>query len=85
MDSPFGENRLALLLVQRSGGGRLAHLTPQLVESPGTKDHQSPGGHAAGIAKLVGHIPRNHDERTRLGGKPFIAFQTRNSNGASCR
>jgi hypothetical protein len=54
MDSPFGEDRLALLLVQgfRAGGG--AHLLTQLVESAGAKDHQGASRHLAGVAKLVG-------------------------------
>src|SRR5712692_2277955 len=73
MDSPFGEDRIALFLLNGSGGGGLTHLAQQLVESSGTKDHQSPGGRVAGIAKLVGHISRNHDHRTRFGRKPFIA------------
>src|SRR5207245_2260090 len=55
MDSPFGEDRLALLFVQRSGGSRLAHLKTQLVESSRAKNHQGPSSHLAGVAKLVGH------------------------------
>src|SRR6266478_772500 len=61
MDSPFGEDRLALLFVQRSGCRRLPHLTTQLVESSRTEDHQRPSGHIVGVAKLVGHVSRNHD------------------------
>src|SRR2546428_727526 len=73
MDSPFGEDRLALLLLNGSGGGGLTHLAQQSVEAAGTKDHQGPGGHGAGIAKLVRHTSRNHDHRTRFGRKSFIA------------
>ena len=73
MDSPFDVRRAALLLVKRSGCGGLTYLAKQLVESSGTKNHQGPGGHVAGIAKLVWHISWNHDHRAGWGRKPLIA------------
>ena len=73
MDSPLGEDGMALLLVKRSGCGGLTHLANQLVESSGTKNHQGSSRHVAGIAKLVWHISWNHDQRTGWGRKPFIA------------
>src|SRR5258705_1665980 len=73
MDSRFDVRRTALLLVQRSGCGSLPYLAKQLVESSRTKNHQGAGRHVAGITKLVRHVSRNHDDRTRFACKPFIA------------
>src|SRR5258706_12862996 len=73
MDAPFGEDGVALLRVERSGGGGLTDLALQFVESAGTKNHQGSSGDVAGIAKLVGHISWNHDYGTGCGHEPLVA------------
>src|SRR5437899_1293880 len=73
MDSPFGEDCTALLLIERSGRSSLMYVTKQLIKPAGTKNHQGPRRHGPGIAKLMRHISRNHDHRTRFCRKPFIA------------